>query len=60
MLVRMAYRLGLTDEIVGGPAWIDRSGFDIDARPAKPATFADSAYMMRTLLAERFKLVAAR
>ena len=56
----MAYRLGLTDEIVGGPAWIDRSGFDIDARPAKPATFADSAYMMRTLLAERFKLVAAR
>ena len=60
MLVRMAYRLGLTDEIVGGPAWIDRYGFDIDARPATPATFADSAYMMRTLLAERFKLVAGR
>lgn len=60
MLVRMAYRLGLTDEIVGGPAWIDRYGFDIDARPAKTTTFLESAYMMRTLLAERFKLVARR
>lgn len=60
MLVRMAYRLGLTDEIVGGPPWIDRYGFDIDARPATPTAFAESAYMMRTLLAERFKLVARR
>ena len=60
MLVRMAYGLGLTDEIVGGPPWIDTYGFDIDGRPAKPATLAESAYMMRTLLAERFTLVARR
>jgi uncharacterized protein (TIGR03435 family) len=60
MLVRMAYGLGLTDEIVGGPPWIDSFGFDIDARPAKPGTLAESPYMMRTLLAERFKLVARR
>jgi uncharacterized protein (TIGR03435 family) len=60
MLVRTAYRLGLTDEIVGGPSWIDTYGFDVDARPAKPVTLAESAYMMRTLLAERFKLVARR
>ena len=60
MLVRMAYRLGLTDEIVGGPPWIDTYGFDVDARPAKAVTLAESSYMMRTLLAERFKLVARR
>lgn len=60
MLVRMAYRLGLTDEIVGGPPWIDTVGFDIDARPTNPTSFMESAYMMRTLLAERFKLVARR
>jgi uncharacterized protein (TIGR03435 family) len=60
MLVRMAYRLGLTEEIVGGPPWIDTYGFDVDARPAKPVTLAESSYMMRTLLAERFKLVARR
>jgi uncharacterized protein (TIGR03435 family) len=60
MLVRMAYGLGLTDEIVGGPSWIDTYGFDVDARPPTPATLAESAYMMRTLLAERFKLVARR
>jgi uncharacterized protein (TIGR03435 family) len=60
MLVRTAYRLGLTDEIVGGPPWIDTYGFDVDARPAKPVTLAESAYMMRTLLADRFKLVARK
>src|SRR5687768_1405256 len=60
MLVRTAYRLGLRDEIVGGPPWIDTYGFDVDARPAKSATLAESAYMMRTLLAERFKLVARK
>ena len=60
MLIRQAYRLGLTDEIVGGPPWIDTDGFDVDARPAKPVTLAESAYMMRTLLADRFKLVARK
>jgi uncharacterized protein (TIGR03435 family) len=60
MLVRMAYSLGLTDEIVGGPPWMDTYGFDVDARPAKEATLAESAYMTRTLLAERFKLVARK
>ena len=60
MLIRQAYRLGLTDEIVGGPPWIDTYGFDVDARPAKPVTLAESAYMMRTLLADRFKLAARK
>lgn len=56
MLIRMAYRLALTDEIVGGPPWIDSYGFDVDAKPAQPVTIAESALMMRTLLAERFQL----
>jgi uncharacterized protein (TIGR03435 family) len=60
MLIRMAYRLTLTDEIVGGPSWVDNAGFDVDARPAKTVTIAESALMMRTLLAERFQLVVRK
>jgi uncharacterized protein (TIGR03435 family) len=56
----MAYRLTLTDEIVGGPSWIDSYGFDVDARPAKEVTIAESALMMRTLLADRFQLVVRK
>jgi uncharacterized protein (TIGR03435 family) len=59
-LIRMAYRLNLTDEIVGGPSWADTFGFDVDAKPAKPVTVAESALMMRTLLAERFQLVVRK
>ena len=56
MLIRTAYRLGFTDQIVGGPSWIDSYGFDVDARPVKPVTVAESALMLRTMLAERFRL----
>ena len=59
-LIRMAYRLALTDEVVGGPSWVDTQGFDIDARPAKAVSIAESALMMRTLLAERFQLVVRK
>ena len=59
-LIRMAYRLTLIDEIVGGPSWIDTYGFDVDAKPAKPVTIFESALMMRTLLAERFRLVVRK
>jgi uncharacterized protein (TIGR03435 family) len=59
-LIRMAYRLNLTDEIVGGPSWADTFGFDVDAKPAKPVTVAEWALMMRTLLAERFQLVVRK
>lgn len=56
----MAYRLTLIEEIVGGPSWVDSFGFDVDARPANTVTIAESALMMRTLLAERFKLVVQK
>ena len=59
-LVRMAYRLTLTEEVVGGPPWVDTFGFDIDARPAQAVTLTEAALMLRTLLAERFQLVVAK
>src|SRR5687768_3414944 len=59
-LIRMAYRLTLIDEIVGGPSWVETYGFDVDAKPAKTVTIFESALMMRTLLAERFQLVVRK
>jgi uncharacterized protein (TIGR03435 family) len=44
-------------QIVDGPSWIDTERFDIDARPASPATADQVALMTRSLLADRFKLV---
>jgi len=45
------------DRIVGSPAWFDRERFDISARA--PANTPDNQLplMLRTLLAERFRLV---
>jgi len=60
MMIRSAYRLTLTDEIVDGPAWLDTDGFDVDAKPAMPVTLLESSYMMRTLLADRFQLVVRK
>jgi uncharacterized protein (TIGR03435 family) len=57
LLVRMAY--GLQDfQIVGGPSWQMSSKFDISAKaPEGSAQGAqDLLPMMKTLLAERFKL----
>ena len=60
MLIRNAYRLTLTDEIAGGPSWLDTFGFDVDARPVAAVTIPESSYMMRTLLADRFQLQVRR
>lgn len=48
------------NRIVNGPAWLDTDRFDVNARSAENT--ADSAMnpMMRTLLADRFKLVVRR
>jgi uncharacterized protein (TIGR03435 family) len=50
-----AYRLQLSQVV--GPAWLDRSEYDIDAKASGPAGKDQLALMLRTLLAERFKLV---
>ena len=45
-------------QIVGGPSWFDTTRFDIAAVSAVGAPPGDIAAMMKTLLADRFKLVA--
>jgi uncharacterized protein (TIGR03435 family) len=56
MLIRIAY--GVQDfQIVGGPEWQMSSKFDISARAPEGTTgTADLQPMMKTLLADRFKL----
>jgi uncharacterized protein (TIGR03435 family) len=54
--------------VVGGPSWIDSDRFDVDARVSidltdlagKPGWSPRGQSMLRTLLAERFRLVARR
>lgn len=44
-------------QIAGGPGWLDSNEFDIDAKPETPASPDQLRLMLRTLLAERFRLV---
>ncbi len=44
-------------QIVGGPSWIDSSRFDMNARAAGDVSPNDMRRMLRSLLADRFKLV---
>ena len=58
-LIRWAYGVepNLHDPLPeGGPAWIDRELFAIEARGPVDLTFADARLMMQTLLKERFNL----
>jgi uncharacterized protein (TIGR03435 family) len=42
--------------IIGGPNWIDADRFDVEGVAAKPLDRPQAELMLRTLLAERFKL----
>ena len=53
-MVEDAYGPG---EVVGGPAWIDRDRFDVQARAAGDRTPAQIQLLLRSLLSERFKVV---
>ena len=58
-LIRWAYGVepDLHDPLPeGGPAWVDRELFAVEARGPVDLTFADARLMMRTLLKERFSL----
>lgn len=59
LLIVNAYGLR-PDRILGGPSWLNTERFDVSARA--PANTPDSRLplMLRTLLSERFKLVARR
>jgi uncharacterized protein (TIGR03435 family) len=44
-------------QIIGGPAWINTDGFDIEAKPEGAVDPKQTWLMLQTLLADRFKLV---
>jgi uncharacterized protein (TIGR03435 family) len=55
MLIQRAYAVqGF--QVVGGPAWIHTDGYDIDAKPESSTDQKQMWLMLRTLLADRFKL----
>jgi uncharacterized protein (TIGR03435 family) len=55
-IISLAYGIEDEDNIVGGPAWIDFDRFDISALAPRGASPNDIKLMLRTLLADRFKL----
>jgi uncharacterized protein (TIGR03435 family) len=55
-LIALAYKL--RDYQVSGPAWLGTDRFDIEATIPEGATKDDVPAMLRSLLEERFKLVA--
>jgi uncharacterized protein (TIGR03435 family) len=59
MLVRSAYgpRYAMQGQIVGGPSWVETDRFTVTAVADGVPTPEDAQAMLRTLLAERFKLV---
>lgn len=54
-LITYAYGLR-TYELIGAPRWLGESYYDISAKPAAQATRDESLAMLRSLIAERFKL----
>jgi uncharacterized protein (TIGR03435 family) len=55
-VVNLAYSPLLGTQIVGGPDWIDVERFDIEAKSEGNPTMEQLRLMVRSLLADRFKL----
>jgi uncharacterized protein (TIGR03435 family) len=55
MLIQRAYSVQ-SFQVVGGPAWINTDGYDIEAKPEGNTDQKRMWLMLRTLLADRFKL----
>ena len=53
-LIAEAYQLQLNQVL--GPSWLDKNEYDISARSAGSGTREQHALMLRSLVAERFKL----
>ena len=56
-LIGNAYHIQ-SDQIIGGPAWLDSDRYDIDAKPAMPQDITREQLrdMLQHLLADRFQL----
>jgi uncharacterized protein (TIGR03435 family) len=59
MLIQNAYAVQAF-QVVGGPAWINSEGYDIEAKPEGNADRQQMWLMLQTLLADRFKLALHR
>ena len=59
MLIRNAYQLP-TDEIVGGPDWMNADRFDVQAKAIEDTPQKQVLLMLQTLLTDRFRLQAHR
>ena len=58
-LVSAAYRVNW-QFVSGGPSWLDREFFDVDAKADRPSTGDEMRAMLRNLLADRFSLLVRR
>jgi uncharacterized protein (TIGR03435 family) len=58
VLIGRAYGIRQDSGLIGGPAWLDTDRFDIVGKMPQPNS--PSMAMVRTLLADRFKLVTHR
>ncbi len=47
-------------QVIGGPAWIDSEGYDIEAKPETNTDQKHAWLMLQTLLADRFRLTLHR
>jgi uncharacterized protein (TIGR03435 family) len=47
-------------QVIGGPAWIDSDGYDIEAKPEINTDQKHAWLMLQTLLADRFRLTLHR
>lgn len=44
------------EQITGGPAWVDKEHFDLNAEAEKPSSIEDLHIMLQNMLTEKFKL----
>lgn len=54
-LIATAYQVP-SEQISGGPAWIDSDPYDVEAKSSNAATWPDQLRMLQSLLADRFGL----
>ena len=55
-VIRNAYGIGLPFQLEGGPDWINSDRYDIEAKAEGNPSEAEVMIMVRSLLADRFKL----
>jgi uncharacterized protein (TIGR03435 family) len=55
MLIMVAYQLK-TDQITGGPDWMNTDRWDMNAKAEKPSSAEELHLMLQDLLADRFQL----